>query len=79
MYFSPVTQKTAFHTKIKERYGEDAHMMHIDAYDAANILLDALQACPDHKNTCMLEYVTSLQGYQGAGGEMSFNKDLWGV
>ena len=61
-----------------EKYGKEPNTVHIGSYDAARILAQALEQCPNHEAQCMLDDATSLKDYNGAGGPMTFNKEMWG-
>ena len=78
VYFYPVTEETEFHQNFRERYGESPTVVSIDAYDAAKIMFESIKNCPDYNNDCMLDHVTSLKDYPGAGGLMTFDKERWG-
>ena len=77
VYALPVTERTLFHDSFKAKYDQEPNVVHIDSYDAAKIMGDALRACPGYEPDCMVEKVTSLRDYKGAGGPMTFNKTLW--
>lgn len=76
-YFFPVYQPTSFNIKFKEKYGYEPNVANINAYDAAMILANALRTCHDYNTGCMMNYITSLKDYQGAGGLMTFDKETW--
>ena len=71
IYFFPDIQKTSF----RHNYGPTIE--HIDSYDAAKILAQALEACPSYTASCMMNYVTQLKDYPGAGGPLTFNETIW--
>ena len=73
----PVTEETAFHERFREQYGVAPPLWSIDAYDALHILAESMNACDENDVQCMVDYATSLKDYEGAGGTMSFNKDIW--
>jgi branched-chain amino acid transport system substrate-binding protein len=76
-YFFPIYQVTSFHDKFREKYGYEPNAANINAYDAAMILANALKTCSDYNADCMINYITSLKDYPGAGGPMSFDKETW--
>jgi len=77
IYALPGGQITDFHRRFKEKYNKDPNIAHIDSYDAAMILAKALEACTNFDPQCMLDYVTNLKNYQGAGGSLTFNEEIW--
>ncbi len=76
VYALPVFDKTDFHARFSEKYGKDANIVHVDSYDATMILSKALDACENNPQ-CMIDFVTNLKNYPGAGGPMTFNKETW--
>ena len=76
-YFLPVEKETEFHVNFREKYDKNPNIGTIDSYDAARILAKALKTCPDYDPSCMIDYVTHLKDYQGAGGTMTFDKESW--
>ena len=76
-YFLPIGEDKSFDEKFIAKYNRTANMVERDSYDALMLFAKALEYCPDHSPQCMTDYVTSLNGYPGAGGNLRFNKDSW--
>jgi len=77
VYAMPVFDTTDFHRRFPEKYGKDANIVHVDSFDAAMILSKALDACSTYDPQCMIDFVTNLKDYPGAGGNMTFDKETW--
>ncbi len=77
VYALPEFDTTDFHRRFSEKYNKDANMVHVDSFDAAMILSKALSACEQYDAQCMIDFVTNLKDYPGAGGPMTFDKDRW--
>ena len=77
VYFFPQTEVSEFHETFRQKYGEDPNAVNVDAYDATNLLKLALESCPNKDNQCMLDTVTSVSNYPGAGGPLTFDKESW--
>ncbi len=77
VYALPMFDTTEFHNRFSEKYGKDANIVHVDSFDAAMILSKALDKCEQYDAQCMIDFVTNLKDYPGAGGSMTFDKDRW--
>ena len=79
-YFEPIIDETSsFRQRFKEKYSVEAYTLSIDSYDAAMILFKALENCEkeNYDAQCMLDFVTNLKDYEGAGGRLTFDKETW--
>ncbi len=77
VYALPVAEETDFHRKFLAKYNESPNIVHVDSYDALMIMAKALDACSTYDPQCMIDFVTNLKDYPGAGGSMTFDKETW--
>jgi len=66
-----------FARKYQEKYEEIPDAVARDSYDAFMITTAALRACDDFSSDCIRDYVKSIKDYEGVGGILTFNEELW--
>jgi branched-chain amino acid transport system substrate-binding protein len=73
----------AFEKKYEEKWGEKPDSFSLNAYDGANLIMDAIQAAYDKASdadkkalnldrSLMQKYVAGIKGYMGVSGEITF-------
>jgi len=78
VYFRPQDSSTQeFRERFMVRYGHAPNVIMVDSYDAAMILFDSLKGCAGKGSDCVSARISSLRGWPGAQGTLSFDKDRW--
>jgi len=78
VYAFPIRSETSVYDRFENKHGKEPNLIHLDSYDSVMLMSKALEECsPSYTAQCMTDYVTSLQDYPGAGGDMSFDKETW--
>ena len=79
VYSYPIAEgefKDEFVSRYKSEYGEIPSVVALDAYDALMILGDAMKICDGYAD-CLVEYLSSMESYSGAGGDLKFENGIW--
>ncbi|MBT7929973.1 ABC transporter substrate-binding protein, partial [Candidatus Peregrinibacteria bacterium] len=47
-------------------------------YDVLMLLFEGFEVC-DGDADCLVEYLSSMESYSGAGGDLEFENGIWGL
>jgi branched-chain amino acid transport system substrate-binding protein len=72
---SPVPATQEFIKKFKERYHEDPDGLSAAGYDAARILMNAMEAAPELTSTAIRNSLAATKDFDGATGKITINAD----
>ena len=66
----------SFREKYKAKYDEDPQILTDVAFDAMNILLDAIEVGEVVNGKMLKDYLSNMPEYKGASGNIKFDKDV---
>ncbi len=72
---SPVPATQEFIKKYKEKYGETPDGLAAAGYDAARILIQAIESAPELTPSSIRDQLAKTSGFEGATGKITINSD----
>ena len=64
-----------YRTSYKMAYGKESDFISANAYDAMNIIADAVKTCKGDDSECIKNYLYKVKDYPGVGGLTSFDQN----